>query len=514
MNRREFLKGVSLAAGGLATGGAVNAMAAELVSNKALGAGAGGKKPNIVVMLTDDMGYSDLGCYGHPYIKTPNIDKFASEGLRLTAAYCGMPICSPSRTALLTGRIPVRAGIYTQCLVNSTHPMHLRTTEITIAKILQQTGYNTAQFGKWHLNTNMDPAQSGNQPRPREHGFDYYFGLCGGYAPDKFWRNDVNTGPYNGYSCEIVVNDAMDWLENQRDKTKPFFAYINFNEPHIPILSAAELPSDIMAMYPLPIPQDANNACYYATVTNMDRHIGRFLDKLDTLHLRENTIVIFTSDNGPLQTPLSKLPLRGYKKDVYEGGIRTPCIIRWPGYTKPNTECDDPISFVDYAPTFAALAGTSMPTDRAIDGTSFLPIFECKPIVRKTPLFWYFYRTADPQVALRQGDWILLGRRSYPFPDNSYHDQFRKCHMQYIKMENASYGGFNFQDTAWEEFKLYNIKDDIGQQKDLSASEPKRFNAMKQKLIAMYDDVVAEGYRWPDEVFTVPERDWDTCPLI
>lgn len=523
MNRRQFLKGISLATGGLAVGGGVNAWAAELISNKTLKAGVGGKKPNIIILLADDLGYSDLGCFSSPWVKSPCLDKLASEGLRLTACYSGAPMCSPSRASLLTGRNCTRASIYsyipTDQPAGQEHPMHLRTTEITIATILKQAGYQTGHWGKWHLNTTTNPAFG--QPEPNDHGFDYWFavtnqamtnGVLHYKDPDNFCRNGTPVGPLTGYPAELVVNDTIDWLENQRDKTKPFFLHIGFCEPHNPILPADELPPDLMALYnPLPI-NDLNKR-YYATISNMDRHIGRLLDRLDKLHLRENTLVVLLSDNGPNEDkgPDSKIPLRGYKTYIYEGGLRTPGIMRWPGHTKPGSECDEPLAFVDFAPTLAELAGATMPTDRVIDGTNFLPVLECKSIVRKTPLFWHFYREV-PQVAMRQGDWVLVGRRSYPFPDDSVnplHHQFRLCHMKYIKMENDSYNGFNFQNTVWESFELYNIKQDMGQRKDLSISEPKRFGEMKQKMMAMYNSVVNEGYRWPDAGFVPP---WNDCP--
>ena len=465
------------------------------------------ERPNIIVLLADDLGYSDLGCFKSPYVKTPNLDKLAADGLRLTASYSGAPICSPARASLMTGRISTRTGVYSYIPEDLNHPMHLRMTEVTIASRLRDADYQTAQFGKWHLNAQLDPAFG--QPGPNKHGFDYCFGVGGQPKPtfrdpDNFWRNGEKVGQLYGYSCEIVVNDAINWIENQRDKSKPFFSYINFNEPHNPILPADDLPSDIMALYNL-LPITDLNKRYYASITNMDCHIGRFLDKLDELRLRENTLVVFLSDNGPHDDKgeNSKRPLRGSKSDVYEGGIRTPGIIRWPGHTTAGCECDEPITFVDFAPTFAELAGTSMPTDRKIDGISFLPIFDCKPLVRKTPMFWYFYREV-PQVAMRQDDWVLIGRRTCPFPDasvNPLHQQFLRCHMQYIKMENAVFNGFNFKNTAWEGFELYNIRRDISQTDNLAASEPKRFNVMRQKMVRLYNEVVADGYRWPDSAF-------------
>jgi len=497
MDRRGFLKCSAIAGAAALTSG-TETIAATLLSNKTVVASAGKNRPNIVILLTDDMGYSDLGCYNSPNIKTPNLDKLASEGMRFTESYAGAPLCSPARAALLTGRIPARTAVYSFIPVDTGHPMHLRTTEITIASLLQQAGYETAHFGKWHLNSSMDPVWG--QPDPNDHGFGYYFGVCGKQANldtgkrldhNNYWRNGFFVGQqFDGYPCEVTVNDAMDWLETSRDKSKPFFMHVSFNEPHNPILEASDQPADIMAMYPPPIAE--TDACYFATVTNLDRHIGRFLDKLDELHLRENTFVVFLSDNGPLRD-YSKQPLRGYKNECYEGGIRTPGIVRYPGYAKPGTLCNEPISFIDFAPTFCQMTGTKMPTDRPIDGTSFLPVFKGKRIYRKTPLFWYFYREF-PQAAMRQGNWVMIGRLDADATEHRFH-----CSDMYFLKEKALVS-----------FELYNIRKDIGQQNDLASVETKRFNAMKKKMIQLHQEVIDEGYTWPDSDFAGTE--WDNCP--
>jgi len=498
MNRREFLKKCSTVAGSIALASSAGAHAAALLSNKSVTASAGKDRPNIIVLLADDMGYSDLGCYDSPYIQTPNLDKLAGEGMRFTESYAGAPLCSPARAALLTGRISARTAVYSFIPGDTGHPMHLRTTEVTIASLLGQTGYDTAHFGKWHLNSSMDPVLG--QPDPNDHGFGYYFGVCGKSVnlttgkrldPNNYWENGSFVGTtYTGYPCEVVVNRAMGWLETAWDKNKPFFMQICFNEPHNPILEAADQPADIMAMYPSPILEE--DACYFATVTNLDRHIGRFLDKLDELHLRENTFVVFLSDNGPLRD-YSQNPLRGYKNECYEGGIRTPGIIRYPGHAKPATVCDEPISFMDFAPTFCQMANTKMPTDRAIDGTSFLPVFKGKRIYRKTPLFWYFYREF-PQAAMRQGDWVMIARLDADAVEHRLH-----CSDMYFIKEKLLIS-----------FELYNIRKDIGQENDLATVETKRFDAMKKKMIQMHQDVISEGYTWPDSDFAGTE--WDNCP--
>lgn len=449
------------------------------------------KRPNIIVLLADDLGYSDLGCFNSEHIKTPNLDAFAKQGTKFTSCYAGAPLCSPSRAAFLTGRNPARCGMYSYIPTNIPgHPMHLRTNEITIASLLKNAGYQTAHFGKWHLNSSMSPAEG--QPQPNDHGFEYSYGVDN-YSrnssthkmldPDNIWRNGSPVGKVSGLPCDIYVDDAINWLENTRKKDKPFFQYICFNEPHNPILEAKDFPQDIMKMYPPPIPK--SDACYFATITNLDRQIGKFLKKLDELNLSENTFVVFLSDNGPLRD-FSQNPLRGYKSQCYEGGIRTPGIIRFPGHTKPGTECDEPISFVDFAPTFCEIAGVRMPVNRKIDGTNILPIIKGGKIIRDNPLFWYFYKIA-PQAALREGDWIMVARLGVEIPKSEH--AFLCSHMKYLK------------EKPLVNFELYNIKNDIGQQHNLADDEPERFNAMKKKMEELHEEVIAEGYTWPDSDF-------------
>jgi len=323
MNRREFLKKGSVLASSMALGCGSNSLAANILSNKSMKIRAGTGQPNIIVLLVDDLGYSDLGCFNSPYIQTPNLDKLAADGMRLTSSYAGSPLCSPARSSLMTGRIAARTGVYSYIPADQGHPMHLRTTETTIATVLIQAGYNTAHFGKWHLNTTMDPSLG--QPEPNDHGFDYHFGVCGharknGAAyyldADNFWRNGVPVNPSEtlGYSCKVVADDAISWVGTIWDKNKPFFMQVSFNEPHNPMLETANLPPEMIALYS-PLPIDDIQKRYYATITNLDHHIGRFLDKLDELHLREDTLVMFVSDNGPHEDKgeNSKLPLRGYK---------------------------------------------------------------------------------------------------------------------------------------------------------------------------------------------------------
>ena len=491
INRRQFLKQCSMVTGSLI----VSSCASPFVYDRKREITAVKKtvdaQPNIIILLTDDLGYSDLGCFNSEYIKTPNLDKLEEQGTKFTSCYAGAPLCSPSRAALLTGRNPSRCGMYSYIpTISSGHPMHLKPTEVTIASLLKRAGYQTSHFGKWHLNSSMDP-KSGH-PQPSDHGFDYSFGVDN-YSmnssthkmlnPDNIWKNGIPVEKKSGYPCEIYVNAAMDWLENKRDKKKPFFQYVCFNEPHNPILESKDLPQDIIKMYPPPIPE--KDACYFATITNLDRQIGRFLNKLDELKLSDNTLVMFLSDNGPLRT-YSKQPLRGFKSQCYEGGIRTPGIIRFPGHTNPGTTSDEPITFFDIAPTLCKLSGSEMPVDREIDGTNILPIICGGKINRKKPLFWYFYRKS-PQAALRDGNWIMISKLGKELPESEH--GFFFDHTKYLKEEPLV------------DFELYNIKNDIEQKNILNLIEPKQFRKMKKIMLERHREVIDEGGEWPKAGF-------------
>jgi arylsulfatase A len=482
INRRDFLKTCAAAAGGYALLSDAITFGGESPSGELAKTQKNAKHPNFIIILADDLGYRDLGCFQSPYVKTPNIDRFAAESMIFRDCYAASPVCSPSRTALLTGRNPNRAGVYNY--IDPNNAMHLPRKEITLAKLLKKAGYETCHTGKWHLNGSIDP--SSGFPQPSDHGFDYSFGTTGNlphYNPVGFYRNGVavDAAQTKGYSCDSIVNDTINWLEKKRDKNKPFFTYVCFHEPHNPISPVAELPQELMSLYPAPI--DEEEARYFATISNMDRAIGVFLKKIDELQLRENTIVVFLSDNGPVHE-ISRGSLRGKKSTIYEGGIRTPGIIRWPGQIKAGSVCDEPITFADIAPTFCDIAGVSMPKDRIIDGCDILPLFENKPIERKTPLFWFFYRS-NPQAALRIGDWMLLGYLNKTIDISDRRNlQLRQSHIAFIK------------NTKLVKFELYNIENDSSQSHDLAKAEPERFAAMKKKMIQMHQSVIAEGPVW------------------
>ncbi len=344
----------------------------------------GAERPNIVIFLADDAGYSDFGCFGGQ-AKTPHVDQLAREGLKLTDFHAAAPNCSPSRTGILTGRYPSRVGVYSYIPQppDGLHPMHLPASEITLPELLKKNGYKTAHFGKWHLGT-----LNSTQPQPDEHGFDYSFGTTSNAIPShlnpvNFIRNGEALGELKGYACQLVVDEAIQWLD-AKEGDDPFFLYVAYHEPHTRIAS----PPEMVAQYSY----DKNRNEYLANVQNLDDATGRLLAHLDTLGQRENTLALFTSDNGSLHDA-SNGGYRGQKSMVFEGGIREPAVIRWPAKVKAGRTSDATLDHVDLLATFCALAGIQPPQDRTLDGVDFSPLLTSDDWERDQPLLWFFYRS-------------------------------------------------------------------------------------------------------------------------
>ncbi|MCB1089694.1 MAG: sulfatase-like hydrolase/transferase, partial [Verrucomicrobiae bacterium] len=260
------------------------------------GAAADGDRPNFVVILADDLGYGDLACYGNPDVRTPHLDRFASEGIRFTDCYAAAANCSPSRTGLMTGRNPWRVGIHNWIPMLS--PMHVKEGEITVATLLSRAGYDTCHSGKWHLNGNFNLP---GQPQPSDHGFHHWFStqnnaLPNHHNPYNFVRDGIPAGPLQGYSADLVANEAIDWLRGGRDLEKPFFLFVCFHEPHEPIASDERFTRQYARF------EDPSQRAHHGNITQMDAAFGRLMAELDSLGLRDNTLVFFTSDNGPAIT--------------------------------------------------------------------------------------------------------------------------------------------------------------------------------------------------------------------
>ncbi|MFK8113672.1 MAG: sulfatase-like hydrolase/transferase [Rubripirellula sp.] len=424
-------------------------------------------KPNFIVFLADDLGWGDLGCYGHPKIQTPNLDKFASEGVRFTQAYAACGVCSPSRSSVLTGRTPYRNGVWRWLPVGN--EAHLRESEITIPETLRPLGYQTMHSGKWHLNGYFNSKQ---QPQPDDHGYDWWFATQNNATPThkdpiNFVRNRKEVGPLKGFSAPLVAQEASSWLTTERDPDQPFFITVWTHEPHLPIESDPKF----QELY-----QEIENPGvrqHHGNVTQLDHAFGDLMQTVDELGLRDNTFVIFTSDNGPegsgkgnLKNPNSQQNrtwgstggLRGRKRDSHEGGIRVPGIIRWPGEIQAGTQSDVPIIGSDIFTTVLEIAGATVPTDRTIDGVNLLPACHQKELVRPVPLFWRTH-IAPPasHAAMRIGDWKIVA------------------------------------DQELQKFQLYLIAKDMKEEHDLALEMPKKLAEMKAKFLEVWEGVENEG---------------------
>jgi arylsulfatase A-like enzyme len=386
--------------------------------------------PNILLIYVDDLGFGDLGSYGHPVIKTPNIDALAAAGMRFTSAYSPSALCSPSRAGLLTGRHPYRTGI--KSWIPKDSGVYLRDEEITLAEVLQAVGYSTAHIGKWHLNSDL---ASETEPQPTDQGFDYFYGhnafqIPTNHNPDNIFRNKTALPVQEGYTADLYANEAIGWLE-RRDEDAPFFLYLSMAEPHTTI----ENPPEYNAMYSqytrgeiVPIPSVAGAPPkdklvprgpgeYYANITYMDAQLGRVLDWLVDSGIDGETVVVFSSDNGPVTSQWINHwevnsygdtgGYRGRKHLLYEGGIRVPTIIRYPEHTTQGSVSDATVVGMDLFVTLANIGGGSVPRDRAIDGIDIQALFSGGTLPERS-IFWALESVGELEFAVRRGDWKLL----------------------------------------------------------------------------------------------------------
>jgi len=480
----------------------------SLLGSVATGAGASG--PNFLVVLADDLGWGDLACQGHPHIRTPHLDRLAAEGIRFTSCYTAAPVCSPARVGLLTGRNPVRAGVFDWIpavqegkakAAAGRNLVHLRRQEVTLPQLLRQVGYATALCGKWHCNARFNHP---DQPQPGDAGFDHWFATQNNAAPShrnptNYVRNGQPVGPLVGYSCHLAAQEAIQWLENQqkRNPQQPFFLYVAFHEPHEPVAS----PPELVAHYRGKARND-DEAEYFANVENLDAAVGRLLAALERLKVAPNTVVFFSSDNGPetlKRYPTARRsygspgPLRGMKLWTTEGGVRVPGILRWPAQVSPGQVCDAPISGLDLLPTFARLAGAKIPTDLELDGTDIAPLFRGGQLQRPQPLVWiYFNAINDQRVALRDGPWKLLAKL----------DNGRLPKMANVTDTTAP----RVRRAALTDFSLYRLTEDLGETQDLSAQQPDTLNQLSTKLQTLYRHLTATMHVWSDAAQPAPAQ--------
>ena len=455
MNRRKFLRAVGVGAASLAVPYIRRAAAQP-------------RKPNIVFILADDLGYGHLGCYGQEKILTPNIDRLAAEGMRFTQFYAGYTVCAPSRSVLMTGlhtgHTPVRTNGGGASLWDD---------EVTVAEVLKQAGYATGGFGKWGLGMGGTPGV------PYKQGFDEFYGYyhqvhAHFYYPFWIWHNDQkmllpgnDNGKREQYVPDVLHEKAVEFIRTQAKRGRPFFCYIPTTIPHVELVVPEDSERPYRGKFPKItindprtgyIGSDDAYATYAGMVSRMDGNVGHILEVLRELGIEENTVVFFSSDNGPQLGPWKPLcdffrgagPLRGGKGGLYEGGIRVPFIARWPGKIKPGSVSEHIGGFQDIMPTLAELAGVAPPKN---DGLSIVPTLLGQP-ERQREHDYLYWNTAGPQgpTAVRMGRWKGVKQRRKP----------------------------------WE---LYDLDADIGETKDIAAEHP--------DIVAKMETIAQQAYTPP-----------------
>lgn len=438
-----------------------------MISRRSLLAAAGAgafaqtppQRPNFVFVLADDMGSADLSCYGCPDIRTPNIDSLARRGVRFTRAYANAPECSPTRTALMTGRYQQRVGGL-ECAIGvgnvgrydeaewlaSKGQLGLPATETSIARLLKNAGYDTACIGKWHLGY-------GAKFSANAHGFDEYFGILGGNADYVTHTEEDGTNVLShngkpvtreGYLTDLIADHAIGWLK-KRPAPKPFFLYVPFNAPHTPLQAPGDGPVADKSRW-----NEGTRETYVKMVEHMDRRIGDLFAQLKSMEQFANTMVVFMSDNGGYNRSRNT-PLKAGKSTCWEGGIRVPCLAAWPGKIPEGKTTDQVALTMDITATMAAAAGTKPP--KQFDGIDILPQMtgEAKPV--KRTLFWSYKRAQTRRWAAREGDW------------------------KYV-IDNGQEA-------------LHDLASDEGEQRDLLGSEPARARRFRDLLAAWKRETAA-----------------------
>ncbi|MBD3242702.1 MAG: sulfatase-like hydrolase/transferase [Chitinivibrionales bacterium] len=439
-------------------------------------------KPNILFILIDDMGWADIGCYGSSFYETPNLDRLSREGMLFTDAYASCPVCSPTRASILTGKYPATVGV-TQFIGGHTVgrlcdvPYHhcLPMQEISLAAALRSGGYQTWHVGKWHL--------GGRLTWPDRHGFDVNIGGCdwglphhGYFSP---WHMPtLDDGPEGEYLTDRLTDEAIRLIE-KREKTRPFFLNLWHYAVHTPIQSPQALIDKYTAkardlgLDKAPTFEDGNlfpcqhkmeqrirrrlvqsDPAYAAMVENLDTNVGRVLDCLADEGLADNTIVVFTSDNGGLSTaegaPTTNAPLAEGKGWMYEGGTREPLLVRWPAVVAPGSRCEVPTTSPDFYPTFLEAAGLPLLPEQHCDGVSILPLLHGESSLPRDAIFCHYPHYSNqggtPGCSVRMGDYKLI--------------EF-------------------FEDGALE---LYNLRTDIAEEHNLAEQEPERADSMRERL--------------------------------
>ncbi len=433
-------------------------------------------QPNIVLIFADDLGWKDVGYQGSKFAETPNIDRLSREGMVFTAGYASAGNCAPSRACLMSGNYTPRHHVYAvgstgrgpkheQRLVPIPNRSGLAEDNVTLADALKSAGYATGIFGKWHLDGPDGAA-------PSQQGFDTVFESKGG------WGESEPDNPKRVFS---LTEAACQFMEQHR--TRPFFVYL----PHYAIHTKLQARPTSLEKFEAKIRQAEDPSPLYAACTyDLDDGIGRLLDKLTELGLDDNTLVVFTSDNGATQQS-SQEPLRGNKGCYYEGGIREPWIVRWPGVTQPGSHCDEPVINQDLFPTFLAAAGAAIPEGKVLDGESLEPLLKGTGALHRKSIFWHFpgylnspvirgreldvrtdFRTR-PVSVIRQGDWKL-----------------------HLYLEEWELDGGREKIATNGAVELYNLRQDIGERNNLANAQPDQRDKLLDDLLAWHQAVAAQ----------------------
>ncbi|MBN2091076.1 sulfatase [candidate division KSB1 bacterium] len=450
MNRRKFLSQLAL------TTAAISVTPIFSCGNLR------NSKPNFIFFLIDDLGWKDVGFMGSSLYETPHIDRLAHEGVIFTNAYSNAPNCAPTRACLMSGQYGPRHGIYTvgtpergnvklRKLIPIANKTELAPEVVTFAEVLQQAGYRTASIGKWHLG--KDPGTG-----PISQGFDVNIGGNLAGAPSRYfspYRNkNLPDGPEGEYLTDRLTDEALKFIEANRQQ--PFFLYLPHYAVHVPLQAKDKL----IEKYKAKLAGDGqHDPVYAAMIESLDDGIGRILNKLDETGLAKNTVVVFFSDNGGHPNFTCNEPLHGGKGQLYEGGIRVPCAIRWPEVAKPGTTSDEPVIGIDFYPTFLEMAGIPPAENHLLDGVSMLSLLIGAVKLNRDAIFFHFpaylepynekqlpWRTT-PASAIRAGDWKLI--------------EF-------------------FED---ERLELYNLRDDIGEKRNLADDFPDKIKELHQQLL-------------------------------
>ena len=458
------------------------------------------ERPNLVVVLCDDLGYGDLECYGHPHIKTPRLNGLAQSGMRLTNFYSAAPVCSPSRVGLLTGRSPNRAGVYDwippsngAVKRDARNQVHMRRSEITLPQLLKRAGYATCMSGKWHCNSMFNSPQ---QPQPSDAGFDHWFGTQNNAAPshenpDNYVRNGEDVGALEGFSCQLAAGEAIDWMQSHWDESpeQPFFLYLAFHEPHEPVASPSELVDEYREAA-----RTEDEAQYFANVANVDRAVGRVLDALEKNQQLERTLVVFTSDNGPETLNRYRranrsygrpTPLRGMKLWTTEAGFRVAGIVSWPGHIEAGQVSDQVVSALDLLPTFCRLADVEPPAELELDGMDIADFLSGGSVHREKPLLWCYYNAINERrVAMRSGPWKMLASL-----DGGQLGKAVNVHDG----NRAEVFGAQLAD-----FQLFRVTEDIAEERDVYPTEPMA-GELESLMREQYRALLADCHVWPSE---------------